>query len=527
MNIKQLFLSLLTAIAMVTAARGQSTFCNPLNLNYRFAVGTGEGSSFREAADPMIILYKDKYYLFASHSGGYWISDDMLNWDYIVPTGLDIDRYAPTAFNYKGDLYFTCSESGAIYKADDPETGVWHQVAPNPHEWNDPWVFVDDDDRVYAYWGSSERGNIYCAELDPNDNFKPLTDDIVCIKTNTGQNGFERMGENNDGNAPWTEGAAMLKYNGKYYLTYATPATQQRTYCDGYYVADSPTGPFTRGANTPTTRKVSGFVTGTGHGGLFFDKLGRLWSTDCVTLSLKHWFERRVGIFPAYIDADGLLHTDMSVADYPLLVPALRTDTQAAKGWSLLSYGKTATASSTLDNDHAPSKAVDEDMRTYWSAKTGNAGEWFQIDLGHECTVNVVQVNYYESGTTYASGRDSIFPTRYIIEGSNDGSSWTTLVDKSHTDQELDHDYNELATPASVRYVRITTKAAAPGYGKFALMGLRVFGSGDGVKPSAVKSLEVTRSTDRADATAKWSAADNADGYINMALLPTSFTIHT
>lgn len=39
-----------------------------MNLNYRFMPNE---PSRREAADPVVILFKDRYYLFASKSGGY------------------------------------------------------------------------------------------------------------------------------------------------------------------------------------------------------------------------------------------------------------------------------------------------------------------------------------------------------------------------------------------------------------------------------------------------------------------------
>ena len=43
----------------------------------------------------------------------------------------------------------------------------------------------------------------------------------------------------------------MTKHNGKYYLQYASPATQFNTYCDGVYVADAPLGPFTLQQSNP------------------------------------------------------------------------------------------------------------------------------------------------------------------------------------------------------------------------------------------------------------------------------------
>ena len=42
------------------------TFANPLNLDYRFAL---DAPGRREAADPVIVLFGDDYFLFASKSG--------------------------------------------------------------------------------------------------------------------------------------------------------------------------------------------------------------------------------------------------------------------------------------------------------------------------------------------------------------------------------------------------------------------------------------------------------------------------
>ena len=49
--------------------RETRTYCNPLDLNYRFQFT--DSASYREAADPTMIRYGDKYILFVSHSGGF------------------------------------------------------------------------------------------------------------------------------------------------------------------------------------------------------------------------------------------------------------------------------------------------------------------------------------------------------------------------------------------------------------------------------------------------------------------------
>lgn len=61
------------------------TFCNPVNIDYRFMKING-GEGIREAADPVVVSYKDKYYLFASKSSGYWCSDDFTDWKHVFIT---------------------------------------------------------------------------------------------------------------------------------------------------------------------------------------------------------------------------------------------------------------------------------------------------------------------------------------------------------------------------------------------------------------------------------------------------------
>ncbi|MDR2148913.1 MAG: family 43 glycosylhydrolase [Tannerella sp.] len=486
-----------------------NTFCNPLNLDYRFSVS---GASYREAADPIIILYKGDYYLFASHSGGYWWSNDFREWTLVEPTGLNIEKFAPSVW-FSGDtMYYTSSENGDIYKTLDPKKGVWEYVS-HPYDWSDPWIFVDDDGKMYAYYGCSHGGTIDCVQLDPQDTFKVIGEPVHCIFTDTLRNGYELQGDNNEGGLPWTEGAAMLKHNGKYYLTYATPGTEFRSYCDGYYISDSPMGPFKPGANNPVTRKSLGYVTGVGHGGLFYDKSGKLWTIDCVVISNKAMFERRLAVFPVDIDADGLLHANTVFGDYPQYLPGVATDPCADNSphWNLLSKGKTVTVSSNVGSQE---NAVDEDIKTHWSAASGDAGEWLMVDLGKECTVNALQTNFYESETTYNEGRKTGFTTKYRAEYSGDSKNWKTLFDKSDAKKDTPHDYVQLTIPVTARYVKITNMGEVAGYGRFAVNELRIFGNGGDEVPQAVPHFTAKRLEDRRIAEIRWDKVENADGYI-------------
>ena len=53
-------------------------FCNPVNINYRyqFNMDPREGALkvAREAADPSMIYFKGKYYIFASMNLSVWVS---------------------------------------------------------------------------------------------------------------------------------------------------------------------------------------------------------------------------------------------------------------------------------------------------------------------------------------------------------------------------------------------------------------------------------------------------------------------
>ncbi len=49
-----------------------------------------------------------------------------------------------------------------------------------------------------------------------------------------------------------------------------------------------------------------------------------------MTISVKHMFERRLGLFPVTFDADGTMHADTALGDYPQIAPALRTDRRAS-----------------------------------------------------------------------------------------------------------------------------------------------------------------------------------------------------
>ena len=49
-------------------------------------------------------------------------------------------------------------------------------------------------------------------------------------------------------------------------------------------------------------------MTGAGHGSTIADKYGNYWHASTMRISVNHDFERRVGLFPAGFDKDGMLY---------------------------------------------------------------------------------------------------------------------------------------------------------------------------------------------------------------------------
>ena len=508
-----LVLMTFTLVANSQNKQTQTTICNPINLSYRFCL---DAPSRREAADPTMVMFKGEYYLFASKSGGYFHSTDLINWDLIITKDLPIEDYAPTAVEMNGELYFMASKNDpplTIYKTADPKSGKWELAnAAFPIGMTDPDLFVDDDGRLYFYYGCSNVNPIQVVELDTKT-LNPIGKPVAVIFGDKKNFGWERSGNYNEvGNDPWIEGAWLTKHDGKYYLQYAGPGTEFKSYGDGVYVADKPLGPFKLAAHNPFSYKPEGFIAGAGHSSTFQDKYGNYWHIATMSISVKHMFERRLGLFPTFFDKDGEMYANTGFGDFPFKMPTRKISgpEELFPNWMLLSYNKPVEVSSELA-DHPKNYAADEEIRTFWSAKTGNKGEWISMDLQKECNVNAIQINYAENETKLMGRQPNIY-YQYLLEYSTDGKTWQTLADKTQNKTDVPHDYIELAKPVKARYIKLTNYHMADG--TFALAGLRVFGNGGGKAPSEVKSLSLKRSaTDRCVVDLNWPKTTEAVGY--------------
>jgi hypothetical protein len=323
----------------------------------------------------------------------------------------------------------------------------------------------------------------------------------------------------------------MIKHNGKYYLQYAAIGLEFSTYSHGVYVADNPLGPFKYSQHNPLTYKTTGFMLGAGHGSTFHDKNGDLWTIAMVPAYYGGRGGSDLALFPTAVDAEGVMHSNTAFGDYPQYYPGIRENAvdNNFTGWMLLSNKKYAEASSTLDG-FGIDNAVDESFLTHWCAATGDPGEYMTLDLGKECDIYALQVNFDQHDAKVTFGRGpgmgmgpgpgaarSTENTRYqayTVEVSDDKENWSMLIDKSNNTLDLRHDYTELPEAVKARYVKLTN-VFTPDSGKFAIKELRVFGNPKSSKFTKVDNVFVARNPeDRRDATITWNPVKGADGYI-------------
>ena len=497
-----------------------TTYCNPLNLDYTYPFHNSHlGKSYRSGADPAVVEFRGEYYMFVTRSWGYWHSKDLLNWDFITPEKWYFEGCnAPAAHNYKDSVLYVCGNpSGAmsILYTDNPKRGDWKAVPSVLHDLQDPALFIDDDERAYMYWGSSNRWPIRGKELDMKNKFLPIAkkpDSLLFLRPDI--HGWERFGENHTSDIkPFIEGAWMTKHNGKYYLQYAAPGTQFNVYGDGVYVGKSPLGPFEYAAHNPFCYKPGGFATGAGHGSTVCGPGGIYWHFGTIHLSINYKFERRLCMFPTFFDEDGVMYSDTYFGDYPHYSPdqvSRQTTSGGFRGWMLLSYGKPVKASSQLES-YPVENVTDENLKTFWVAEKNDDKQWVEIDLEEVSDVYALQLNFFDYEETGFWGRMPNLRQRYLVEASVDGARWRVLVDYRNSFRDAPHNYIELDQPIEARYIRYRHHYVP---GKNLAMGdIRVFGLGRGKKPATVKGFTVVREADERNARISWKSVKGAQGY--------------
>ena len=206
-------------------------------------------------ADPAVLVEGDTLWLFAGHdaAGGQrdyvmkdWLlysTTDMKHWtEYPSPLRIEDFKWAESKQAYAGQVakgkdgryywYVSTNWCGIGVAVSDKITGPYKDALGKPlltnkdcfaskHSWAciDPTILIDSDATPYIIWGN---GQCYYAKL--KDNMIEIDGDIHQIDL-----------------PRFTEGPWIHKYNGKYYLTYASEWPEKIAYA----VSDHIGGPYT------------------------------------------------------------------------------------------------------------------------------------------------------------------------------------------------------------------------------------------------------------------------------------------
>ena len=547
-------------------------YCNPMNLPYKYnfqkpnmpGLGEAKLAVYREAADPTLEYFKGRYWLFPSMTRGFYVSDDMLNWEYHeLKAPIPVFDYAPDVRAVGEYLYFSASkrsETCNFYRTKDPISEPFEEI-PGSFPFWDPDLFCDDDGRLYFYWGCSNITPIWGVELD-RETMRPIGEKQVMFTMDNKARGYERVGYDHvspkagidleaateemfqnlmhmpeemrlkegltteeavralargfAGDDPYIEGAYMTKHAGKYYLQYAFPETQSNVYGDGVLVSDRPLGPFTIAKNNPFSYNPGGFINGAGHGSTIADRDGNYWHTASMSIAVNNDMERRLGLWKAGFDQDGELWCDQRYGDWPVNMDAAPF---SKPDFMLLSYGKPAAVSS----GSGAEKLTNENIRDWWRAETGS-DEWCTVDLGEIMDVRAVQVNFADEGIDAQIPEDADRlvaheiryidlekrVTRWILEGSQNGIDWFLIKNKSAAETDLGNDFILIEDGVQARHLRLTVLQVPFGQ-PVAVSGLRVFGHGNGKAPAAPKGVKAERIGD-INMLVSWEA-DGAVGH--------------
>lgn len=163
----------------------------------------------------------------------------------------------------------------------------------------------------------------------------------------------------------------------------------------------------------------------------------------------------------------------------------------------LVSQHRPTTASSEQVGNNAVNANDVDAYFTRWTAAAPTYPQWWQVDLGAVMPVNKAVIEWFNRGSR---------SYQYRIEGSNDGVSFTTLVDRTgntSTDTSTDT-FN-----GSARYVRVVVTGASTGYAAF--YDAQIYTATGPVPPSAPASITATPASDRINLS--WPAVADATSY--------------
>lgn len=227
-------------------------------------------------ADPCVLEDDGWYYIYGTHSDSgivVYRSRDMRSWSDLCGNaegGLALHKddvwgekwfWAPEVYKI-GDKYFMTfsAEEHICYAESDSPCGPFVQREQKPYlpeeKGIDSHIYFDGG-KAYIFWVRFDGPyGIWMAELTP---------DLHSLKMETARLILEPMPDSWEHvQAHVSEGPAITKYKGKYYMTYSCNDYQSKDYAVGIAVADNIAGPYERHPANPILHRFNGYV-GTGH----------------------------------------------------------------------------------------------------------------------------------------------------------------------------------------------------------------------------------------------------------------------
>jgi len=194
---------------------------------------------------------------------------------------------------------------------------------------------------------------------------------------------------------------------------------------------------------------------------------GNLYGLNSGQTYSARWYNPRTGKFIdisnniSVISGTYTIPNKPSVQDWTLLVTsnnygsyeteAMYTDLLPADTRTNIALGKTAIASVDNGTNYTASKATDGNFSTYWCVKDATFPQWLEVDLGSVQPIKEVDMYCYYTSNSYS----------YLLEGSLDGNTWTTIVSRSGVHPTVGTlDLLSEKFDASYRYLKVNILSA-------------------------------------------------------------------
>lgn len=267
-------------------------------------------------ADPTIFSYHEKYYLYGTSGDKtvnegikVYTSEDLRNWEgpagkqsgFALRKGNTFGSkgfWAPQVFKKRNKFYMAYAANEEIAIASSHSLlGPFVQTFTRPL-FNDGFKHIDpfivkEGVNYYIYFVKLDQGNkIYVAQLSSDFSGVIAGTEKKCIEAT------DHWENTADSDWPVTEGPAVIKHKGVYYMFYSANDFRNIDYAVGYATSKSLFGPWKKSNQNPIISRKNTGHNGTGHGDIFQSNSGQYYYVLHVHYTNKMVSPRKTAIMP-------------------------------------------------------------------------------------------------------------------------------------------------------------------------------------------------------------------------------------